>query len=223
MSCSQFKQRYEVDFNETFASIVKLIFYKTLMTINAKRNLQIRHMNVIIAFLYEVLDEDVYIDQFYMFEFEENDDKNLVCKLKRALYELKQASKIWYDIIHKFLLDLDFKRSDSNHAIFIFKTENKTIFLVMYVNDLLLFESNLNDSKIIQNKLKKRFKMIYLSQLSHYLEMKIIISSDQLTLTQSIYMKKNAKTVRYERMQTCINFYEIQSCKYSNLSYWENR
>jgi hypothetical protein len=64
------------------------------MTISAKRDLQIRHMNVIIAFLYEVLDEDVYVDQSHMFKFERNDDKNLVCKLKRALYELKQALKI---------------------------------------------------------------------------------------------------------------------------------
>jgi hypothetical protein len=64
------------------------------MTISAKRGLQIRHMNVIIAFLYEVLDEDVYIDQPHMFKFEGNDGKDLVCKLKRVLYELKQASKI---------------------------------------------------------------------------------------------------------------------------------
>ncbi len=62
------------------------------MTISAKRGLQIRHMNVVIVFLYEVLDEDVYIDQSHMFEFERNED--LVCKLKRALYELKQVSKI---------------------------------------------------------------------------------------------------------------------------------
>ncbi len=66
------------------------------MTISAKRGLQIRHMNVIIVFLYEVLDEDVYVDQPHMFELGGNNDKdkNLVCKLKRALYELKQASKI---------------------------------------------------------------------------------------------------------------------------------
>ncbi len=65
----------------------------------------------------------------------------------------------------------------------------------MYVNDLLLFESNLNDLKIIQNELKKRFKMIDLSQLSNYLEIKIIISSDQnqLILTQSIYLRKVLK------------------------------
>jgi hypothetical protein len=183
-----FKQRHEVDFDETFASVVKLISYKTLMTISAKQGLQIRHMNVIIAFLYEVLDEDVYIDQSHVFQFEK---KDLVCKLKRALYELKQAPKICYDIIHKFLIDLDFKRSNSDHAVFI----KEMIFLAMYVNNRLLFELNLNDLKIIQNELKKRFKMIDLGQLSHYLGMKIIISSDknQLILTQSIYMKKVLK------------------------------
>ncbi len=159
------------------------------MIISAKRDLQIRHINVIIAFLYEVFDEDVYIDQFHMFEFERNE--NLVCKLKRALYKLKQVSKMSYNIIHKFLIDLDFKRSDSNHAIFIVK--NETIFLAMYVNVLLLFESNLNNLKIIQNKLKKRFKMIDLSQFSHYLEMKIIIITNQLILTQSTYLRKVLK------------------------------
>jgi hypothetical protein len=67
------------------------------------------------------------------------------------------------------------------------------IFLAMYVNDLLLFGPNLNDLKIIQDQLKKRFKMTDLSQLSHYLGMKITISSDQLILTQSTYMKKMLK------------------------------
>jgi hypothetical protein len=165
-------------------------------------------MNVIIAFLYEVLDEDVYIDQPHMFEFEGNNgkDKDLVCKLKRALYGLKQASKVWYDIIHKFLTGLGFKRSDSDHAVFIFKAGNKTIFLAMYVNDLLLFESNLNDLKIIQDQLKKRFKMTDLGQLSHYLGMKIIISSDQLILTQSTYMKKMLKQ------------FEMKECKLVSIS-----
>ncbi len=64
------------------------------MTINAKRDLQIYHINVIIVILYKVLDEDVYIDQFYIFEFERNKIKNLVCKFKKALYKLKQVSKI---------------------------------------------------------------------------------------------------------------------------------
>jgi hypothetical protein len=89
-----FKQRHEVDFDETFVSVVKFVLYKILMTINIIRELQIRHMNVVIAFLYELLDEDVYVIQSHMFEFEENEDDILVCKLKRALYDLKQTSKM---------------------------------------------------------------------------------------------------------------------------------
>ncbi len=61
------------------------------MTISATRDVQIRHMNLMIAFLYELLKENVYFDQLYMFEFKKNNDKdkNLVCKLIRTLYELK--------------------------------------------------------------------------------------------------------------------------------------
>ncbi len=62
----------------------------------------------------------------------------------------------------------------------------------MYVNDLQLFDLNLNDLYEIQNQLKQRFKMTNLRQLSHYLDMKIIINSDrdQLMLIQSIYLKR---------------------------------
>jgi hypothetical protein len=65
----------------------------------------------------------------------------------------------------------------------------------MYVDDLLLFDLNLNHLRNIQNQLKQRFKMTNLRQLFHYLDMKIIINSDrdQLVLTQSIYLKKILK------------------------------
>ncbi len=105
--------------------------------------------------------------------------------------ELKQASKVWYDIIHKFLTGLSFKRSNSDHAVFI----KNDIFLVMYVDDLLLFGPNLNNLRDIQDQLKQRFKMTDLGQLSHYLGMEITISPDQnqLVLTQSTYLKKVLK------------------------------
>jgi hypothetical protein len=158
------------------------------MTMNIIQKLQIRHMNVVIAFLYELFDEDVYVKQSHMFEFERNEVDTLVCKLKRALYNLKQTSKIWYDIIHKFLIRLKFKRSNSNHAVF---TDSRTkILLVMYVNNLLLFNFNLNNLRNIQNQLKQRSKMTNLRQRFHYLKMKIKIISNKLILTQSIYLKK---------------------------------
>jgi hypothetical protein len=186
-----FKQRHEVDFDEIFVSVVKFVSYKTLMTINIIRELQIRHMNVVIAFLYELLDEDLYVIQSHMFEFEKNEDDILVCKLKRALYDLKQTSKMWCDIVHKFLIELEFKKSNSDHAVF--NDSHTKIILAMYVNDLLLFGLDLNDLRSIHNKLKQRFKMTNLRQLFDYLDIKIIINQNKLMLIQSIYLKKILK------------------------------
>jgi hypothetical protein len=207
-----FKQRHEVDFDEIFVSILKFISYKTFMTINIIRELQIRHMNVVIAFLYELLDEDVYVIQFHMFKFEKDEDDILVCKLKRALYDLKQTSKMWYDIIHKFLIDLKLKRSYSDHAAF---TDSRTkILLIMYVNDLLLFDLNLNDSHEIQNKLKQRFKMTDLRHLVYYLDMKIIINQNKLIQIQNIYLKKILKQFEmneFKSMSISMKFRVINS------------
>jgi hypothetical protein len=47
--------------------VIKIISYKTLMTVSAKKNLHICHMNVITAFLYEMLDETVHIEQSHTY------------------------------------------------------------------------------------------------------------------------------------------------------------
>ena len=86
-----YKQRHEVDFDETFATVVKPISYKTLMAISVKKGLFIRHMNVVTAFLYELLDEEVYVIQPMLFE---TGDNQQICKLKKAFYGLKQAPKV---------------------------------------------------------------------------------------------------------------------------------
>jgi hypothetical protein len=76
----------------------------------------------------------------------------------------------------------------------------------MYVDDLLLFDLNLNHLQNIQNQLKQRFKMTNLRQLSHYLEMKITIISDKLIFTQSIYLKK------------MLNQFEMKNCRSVSIS-----
>ena len=192
-----YKQHHEVDFDETFATVVKPISYKILMAISVKKGLFIRHMDVVTAFLYELLDEEVYVIQSMLFETE---DRDKMCRLKKALYDLKQAPKVWYDTIHKFLQQHGFKRVESDHAVFI--SLNGRTFIAIYVDDLLLFEPNLESLTEIQKKLKENFKMTDLGELSHYLGMKITISLDKnaISLRQRTYMKK---ILRQFEMKNC--------------------
>ena len=141
-------------------------------------------MNVMIVFFYGFLDEFIYATQFILFEIENK--KQIVCILKKALYDLKQTSRIWYQTIQNFLQKLKFKRCDSNHDVF----TNETIFIAIYVNDLLLFEKDISDLQRIQNELMSRFRMTDLEEISHYLKMQVNVENDFLTLRQITYLIK---------------------------------
>ena len=144
-------------------------------------------MDVVTAFLYGFLDETVHVIQPEMFE---KGGDELICELKKALYGLKQAPKVWYDTIHSFLRGLGFKRVESDHAVFV--SADGSIFIAVYVDDLLLFGLDLDALGVIQKKLTARFKMTDLGELSHYLGMEVTIdtNSEKITLTQKTYMKK---------------------------------
>lgn len=111
-----YKQREDVDYLDTFAVVVKPVSYKAIMAISVKRGYTIKHMNVVTAFLYRFLDEDIYVTQPTGFE-QGNGDK--VCKLRKALYGLKQAPRVWYQTIHVFLKKLNFERVESDHGVYI--------------------------------------------------------------------------------------------------------
>ena len=91
----EFKQKKELDFIDIFVFVVKSMFWKVIRTVFAKRDYQIRQMNLIIAFLYEFLDEKMYVRQSTRMK----DETNKVCLLKKTLYDLKQFSRVWYQIL----------------------------------------------------------------------------------------------------------------------------
>ena len=84
-----FKQRYEIDFNEIFAIVVKLMIYKVLFAIVTLYNWNIKQMNVKIVFLNEFLNEVVYVEMLIEFE-----KLNMICKFNKVLYDLKQTFRV---------------------------------------------------------------------------------------------------------------------------------
>jgi len=64
------------------------------MALVAHYDLELHQMDVKTAFLNGDLEEDVYMDQ--LVGFIEEGKEHMVCKLKKSIYGLKQASKQWY-------------------------------------------------------------------------------------------------------------------------------
>ena len=100
----------------------------------------LRQLDVNNAFPHGHLLEDVYMAQPPGFVDKSNPTH--VCHLKKALYGLKQAPCAWYHELQQFLLSCGFVNSLSNPSLFIFKHLHLTIYLLVYVDDLILTGSD---------------------------------------------------------------------------------
>ena len=77
---------------------------------------KIHQMDVKTTFLNGVVEEEVYVEQ--PLRFETRDRKTHVCKLKKALYKLKQAPKTCYSRMDSFLTSLGFTKSKANSNLY---------------------------------------------------------------------------------------------------------
>ncbi|GKF81029.1 retrovirus-related pol polyprotein from transposon TNT 1-94, partial [Tanacetum coccineum] len=96
-----FKQDEGIDFEESFALVARIEAIRIFVENAANKNITIYQINVKTSFLNGELKEEVYVSQPE--EFVDQDNPSHVYKLKKALYDLKQAPRAWYDMLSSFL------------------------------------------------------------------------------------------------------------------------
>ena len=94
------------------------------------------------AFLYGTLSDTVYCSQ--PAGFVDSSRPDLVCRLNKSLYGLKQATRAWYSRFATFLLTLGFTESEakSDSSLFIYRRGDETAYLLLYVDDIVLTASS---------------------------------------------------------------------------------
>jgi len=92
------------------ASVSRYTIIRTIVTIASIAGWKIHQIDVKTTFLNGVIEEEVYIEQTQGFEVHLSETH--VYKLKKALYKLKQAPRAWYSQINRYLISLDFTKSD---------------------------------------------------------------------------------------------------------------
>lgn len=152
-----FMQEKGVDYEETFAPVVRYDSVRILLALAAEKDLKIANFDVQTAFLYGDLSECVYMKQSIGFINKMKPD--LVCKLNRSLYGLKQSPKCWNRKFISFLNRYNFKQLKTDQCVFIGNFSNFEIYLTIYVEDGLLMSKSESAINELIETLQQMFKI----------------------------------------------------------------
>jgi hypothetical protein len=141
---------------------------------------KLHQMDVKTTFLNGVI-EEVYIEQPQGFEVE--DRKTHVCKLKKALYRLKQAPRAWYGRIDSFLMILGFTKSKVDSNLYFKVMNDEPVILMSYVDELFLTgeETLINECK---KKIIAEFEMKDLGLMHYFLGLEVWQIPERIFLNQ---------------------------------------
>ncbi|KAL4295330.1 hypothetical protein GQ457_12G017960 [Hibiscus cannabinus] len=181
-----FTQIEDPSSTNTFSPVAKITSFKVLLALAAVHDWHLLQLNVNNAFLNGVLDEEVYMQlpQGYNSEISES---NMICKLHKSIYGLKQASRQWFHAFSKVALDYGFVQSPSEHSLFVKGAGVDLIALLVYVDDIVLAGSNLGHLKAVQSFLQHLFKLKELGPLKYFLGFEIARNKYGISLSQRHY------------------------------------
>ncbi|KAE8731176.1 Detected protein of unknown function [Hibiscus syriacus] len=179
-----YSQREGVDYVDTFSPVVKLVTVRFLLAIASIFDWPLFQLDVYNAFLQGDLSEEVYMELPPGFC---SQGENMVCRLQKSLYGLKQASRQWNLKLTEALLGAGYEQSKFDYSLFTMRKGKKIVVLLIYVDDLLITG---NDSCLIndlKNLLNKRFKMKDLGELKYFLGFEIMRSKEGILINQRKY------------------------------------
>ena len=186
-----YAQNEGIDYNEVFSPVVKHSSIRILLALVAQFKMELVQMDVKTAFLHGDLEEEIYITQPDGFKV--TGKENWVCKLSKSLYGLKQSPRHWYKRFDQFMIGQNYTRSSFDHCVYFRKLQNGYfIYLLLYVDDMLIASRNQGVICRLKAQLSKELEMKDLGEAKKILSMEIARDRQRgtLCLTQKHYLKK---------------------------------
>ncbi|KAM2315364.1 hypothetical protein ACFX1S_028273 [Malus domestica] len=180
-----FNQQVGVDYDETFSPVVKPGTIRTILALAVSHNWSLQQLDVRNAFLNGILHEEVYMKQPP--GFVDSDRSQYVCRLHKALYGLKQAPRAWFQRLASFLRTHGFSHSKSDASLFIYHSSTYSLYVLVYVDDLIVTGSNNDAIHRFIDTICTSFASRKLGDLHFFLGMEVTRRGRHLSLTQSRY------------------------------------
>lgn len=194
-----YKQIHGIDFTETFAPVAKLATVRALLAVADIQDWVVCQMDVSNAFLNGDLDEVVYmkmppgyvglgsrISAINALE-RGNNISSLVCRLKKALYGLRQASRQWFAKLSLTLKMMQYDQSKADYSLFSYTQGTNITVVLVYVDDILISGNSSDDMAELKRVLSQSFHMKDLGAPRYFLGLEIDRSNSGFFVSQRKY------------------------------------
>lgn len=113
---------------------------------------------------------------------------NHICKLSKAIYELKQAPRVWFDHLKTTLIHWAFKNTKSDSSLFIYKTQAYVLLILIYVDDILVTGNNEQRMQQFVTRLNLVFSLKDLRKIHYFLRIEVDRDERGIFFTQRKYI-----------------------------------
>lgn len=181
---------------DIYSPVAKTQTLKVLLSYCCQNGLLIEQMDVETAFLNGNVKSKVLVKQPEGYD----DGTDRVCLLNKALYGLRESPRAWYECLDDYLSKLGFVRSEHDYCLYMLKGKDETIYLIIFVDDLLICCKNRKNLDLIKSLLKERFQMKDLGKISTYLDINIEYdeTKHEILVDQEKYIESLAKKYQIE-------------------------
>ena len=170
---------------ETFSPVAKMVTVRVLLTLAAARKWHLQQLDINNAFLHGELTEEVYMTMLPGFSHHQT---SKVCRLKKLLYGLKQASRQWNSRLTSTLLSQGFVQSKSDYSLFVRNDASGFLALLVYVDDILLTGDSLAGINSLKKFLHQQFRIKDLGAAKYFLGLEIARNASGLHVCQRKYV-----------------------------------
>jgi hypothetical protein len=138
-----------------------------MLSLFVSRSWPFHHLDVKIVFLHDTLSEIFYCSE--PTRFIDPTQSDLICLLNKSLYGLNQVPRAWYSRFAMYISSLGFVEVKSDTSLFVFRRGTDTIYLLLYINNIVLTTSSTALLQQTISALKQEFTMKDLRSLHHLL------------------------------------------------------
>lgn len=158
----------------------------------------VKHLDVKSAYLYGTLSEEIYMRQPPGLVTKERAYQ--VCRLRKSIYGLKQAARVWHQTITQILKELGFDQCGSDSCLYRKRlASGGWIYLLLYVDDILVTCVQEEEITIIERALQKKIQITRLGEITCFLGIRVRKDENGIySLSQENFIRKLVKRYRKE-------------------------